>query len=174
MFNTLNRFSGKMFNTLNRFSRKMFNTLNRFSRKMFNALNKWSTKKANVTQGFYLGDVRLWRFLFLHFNPNRLLDRTNVLMFNSSPPCMPLPRIFLLSFPWRSPLRLRKTQKKSARQLHAIRLKSNDRFGIKNPLPHDYQFARQRILFIYIRNYALSAFQLSIVPVFDEKLTPIL
>lgn len=53
----------------------MFNTLNRFSGKMFNALNKWSTKKANVTQGFYLGDVRLWRFLFLHFNPNRSLDR---------------------------------------------------------------------------------------------------
>jgi hypothetical protein len=35
---------------------------------VFNALNKWSTKKANVTQGFYLGDVRLQRFLFLLFH----------------------------------------------------------------------------------------------------------
>ena len=33
---------------------------------MFNALNKWSTKKASITWGFYLGDVRLWRFLFPH------------------------------------------------------------------------------------------------------------
>ena len=33
-------------------------------------------------------------------------------------------------FPWRSPLRLRKSDKKSARQLHATRLKSNDRFGL--------------------------------------------
>jgi len=35
---------------------------------VFNALNKWSTKKASITQGFYLGDVRLQRFLFLLFH----------------------------------------------------------------------------------------------------------
>ena len=32
-------------------------------------------KKSEHHMGFYLGDVRLWRFLFLHFNPNRSLDR---------------------------------------------------------------------------------------------------
>ena len=35
---------------------------------MFSVLNKWSTKKANITWGFYLGDVRLQRFLFLPFH----------------------------------------------------------------------------------------------------------
>ena len=35
---------------------------------MFNALNKWRTKKANITRGFYLGDVRLRRFFYIfHF-----------------------------------------------------------------------------------------------------------
>ena len=43
----------------------MFNALNRFSRKMFSVLNKWG-KKGEHHMGFYLGDVRLWRFLFPH------------------------------------------------------------------------------------------------------------
>ena len=68
--------------------------------------------------------------------PKSVIRPYGTFMFNSSPSYVPLPRILLLYFPRRSPLRLRKIQKKSARQLHAIRLKSNDRFGLKTILGH--------------------------------------
>lgn len=45
----------------------MFNTLNRFYGKVFRALNKWDTKKANITKEKASCDVRLQRFFISPF-----------------------------------------------------------------------------------------------------------